>query len=76
MQVSISEAKAKFSRLLDMVGQGKRVVITRRGIPTAEMVPVRSSKVRLGSLKGIVAPPPEEFFEDMGEDELREWEDK
>ena len=39
VQVTVAEAKAQFSRLLDSVEAGQPVVITRRGKPIAERVP-------------------------------------
>lgn len=37
--VSVAEAKAHLSELLDAVEQGEHVQITRRGRPVADMVP-------------------------------------
>ena len=74
MQASVHEAKTNLSRLLEAVARGERVVITRNGIPAAELVPARAPGVRLGSLKGAVPPPPDAFFEPLGEEELRAWE--
>ena len=74
MHASVHEAKTNLSKLLEAVERGERVVITRHGVPTAELVPVQKRKVRFGSLAGIVAPPPDEFFEPMSEEELRDWE--
>ena len=59
--------------VLDAVGRGERVVITRHGIPVAELVPARRSGVRLGGLAGAVAPPPAAFLDPTGEDDLRDW---
>ena len=73
MQVSVHAAKKNLSRLLEAVEQGDRVVITRHGVPAAELVPVRGSQLRLGSLKGKLSPPPDAFLADMSEDELRDW---
>lgn len=39
MQVTVAEAKAQLSRLLDAVEAGQPVVITRRGKAVAELVP-------------------------------------
>jgi prevent-host-death family protein len=74
MQASVHEAKTHLSRLLEAVERGERVIITRHGIPAAELIPARPVPVRLGSLKGVVAPPPEAFLEPLGEDEWRAWE--
>ena len=74
MQVSVKDAKDALPRLLEAVERGERVVITRHGIPVAEMVPARPSGVRLGGLAGVVAPPPAAFLDPTGEDGLRDWE--
>lgn len=52
------EAKNKLSELLDRVERGERVVITRRGKPVAEMVPihpVRDQEKALRAAEGIRA---------------------
>lgn len=74
MQVPIHEAKTNLSRLVEAVERGERVIITRHGVPTAELVPARPSQVRLGGLAGVVAPPPAEFLAPLAEDDLRDWE--
>jgi len=40
--VGAYEAKTHFSQLLDRVARGERVVITRRGVPVAVLVPYRT----------------------------------
>lgn len=74
MQVSVEDAKDGLPRLLDAVERGERIVITRHGIPVAELVPARPNGVRLGGLAGVVAPPPAAFLDPTGEDGLRDWE--
>lgn len=74
MQASVHEAKTNLSKLLEAVERGERVIITRHGVPAAELVPPRAGSVRLGSLKGVVAPPPGEFLAPLSEKELRDWE--
>ncbi|MDE0212303.1 MAG: type II toxin-antitoxin system prevent-host-death family antitoxin [Boseongicola sp.] len=74
MQASVHEAKTNLSKLLERMNRGERVIITRHGIPAAELVPARATSVKLGSLKNAIAPPPDEFLEPLGEDELRAWE--
>lgn len=76
MQASVHEAKTNLSKLLEAVARGERVVITRHGIPAAELVAARPVKVKLGGLKELVSPPPDEFFEALTEEELRDWEGK
>ena len=76
MQASVQEAKTNLSKLLKKVSRGERVIITRHGIPTAELVPARAKLVKLGSLRDVVSPPPDEFLWPLDEDELRAWEGK
>jgi len=40
--IADSEAKAKFSELLDRVARGEEIVITRDGKPSARLVPAES----------------------------------
>ena len=74
MQASVHEAKTNLSRLLEAVAKGHRVIITRNGVPAAELVPARTAPVRLGGLEGVVPPPPERFLEPLDEAELKDWE--
>ena len=74
MQASVHEAKTNLSRLIEAVERGERVVITRHGIPAAELIPACPTPLRLGSLKGIVAPPPDAFLAPLSEEDLRDWE--
>lgn len=74
MQASVHEAKTNLSKLLEKVAKGERVVITRHGIPAAELIPARPTTPKLGSLKGIVAPPPDAFLAPMSDEDLAEWE--
>ncbi len=74
MEVSVHEAKTNLSKLLEAVGRGDRVIITRHGVPTAELVPARRKAVRFGVLKDKVGPVPDAFFEPLTEEELQDWE--
>lgn len=59
-QVSVAEAKAQLSSLLDAVEGGEPVVITRRGKPIAEMVPRRPVRDLLPQLQALrEALPPQ-----------------
>ncbi len=57
--LSVAEAKARFSELIDRVGRGERFIVTRRGkpavglIPPSEMSPQRQRP--LGLLAGLGA---------------------
>ena len=44
--VGAYEAKTHLPRLLDEVAQGHTIVITKRGIPVAKLVPVREERRR------------------------------
>ncbi|MEL7132507.1 MAG: type II toxin-antitoxin system prevent-host-death family antitoxin [Pseudomonadota bacterium] len=74
MQASVHEAKTNLSKLLERVSRGERVIITRHGVPAAELIPARPSKVHIGSLKGVVAPPPAAFLHPIESDDLDLWE--
>ena len=41
------EAKKRFSELLDRVSRGESITITRRGIPTATLIPAGGAKGKL-----------------------------
>jgi prevent-host-death family protein len=43
-EVGTFEAKNKLSELLDRVERGEEVVITRRGKPTAKLVPITGTR--------------------------------
>ncbi|MDF0600872.1 type II toxin-antitoxin system prevent-host-death family antitoxin [Psychromarinibacter sp. C21-152] len=73
MQASVHEAKTNLSKLIEAMERGERVVITRHGRPAAELVPARARRVRLGSLQGKVAPPPDDFLAPLDEEALRDW---
>lgn len=72
MHVPVNEAKTTLSKLIEAVERGDRVVVTRHNTPVVELVPVRPSGVRLGSLAHLGAVP-DAFLAPMTEDELREW---
>jgi prevent-host-death family protein len=53
MQVTVHEAKAQLSRLLDLVDDGEEVVILRHGKPIARLAPVRQSAPSpFGAMRG------------------------
>jgi len=52
--VSVYEAKTQLSSLLEKVASGDEVVITNRGNPVAELVPVKpASQVQIGLYQGV-----------------------
>ena len=60
VQVTVAQAKAQFSRLLDAGEAGEIVVITRRGNAIAELVPRRSVRDLLPQLAALRASLPEQ----------------
>ena len=56
IEVSVTEAKRQFSRLLTKVAEGEEVIIARRGVVIAKMVAVAnpSRKRLLGQERGQV----------------------
>ncbi|MFM9101915.1 MAG: type II toxin-antitoxin system Phd/YefM family antitoxin [Cyanobium sp.] len=60
VQVTAAEAKAKLSRLLDVVENGHSVVITRRGKAIAELVPRRAVRDLLPQLQALRNSLPEQ----------------
>ncbi len=73
--VGVSEAKRRFSELLDRVADGERIVVERRGRPAVVLVPphedtaggARPAPLGFASLAGALADLPEldEFLEDV-----------
>ena len=65
--VGAHDAKNKFSQLLDRVSKGEVIVISRRGVPVANLIPYRSSFDRedamraaeemIAARKGVRLPP-------------------
>jgi antitoxin (DNA-binding transcriptional repressor) of toxin-antitoxin stability system len=76
--VKMHAAKTTLSKLIRLVEQGSRVVISRDDTAIAELVPVRSAPAagrprQFGALRGVVAIGPA-FFEALPADELAAWE--
>ncbi|HOV37927.1 MAG TPA: type II toxin-antitoxin system prevent-host-death family antitoxin [Spirochaetales bacterium] len=58
MVINISEAKAKLSKLVEMMYQGEKVVIAKNNLPLVDLVPHKpEGKRSLGSLKGSFTLP-------------------
>lgn len=60
VRVTVAEAKAKLSSLLDAVEAGQAVVITRRGKAIAELVPRIHVRDLLPQLAALRASLPEQ----------------
>jgi prevent-host-death family protein len=70
---NVHEAKTNFSKLLDRVLEGEEVLITRNGVPVAELVPARKRGLILGS--GINDPnynpdAPDDWWRPMTDEEV------
>jgi prevent-host-death family protein len=72
--VNMHQAKSSLSRLVERALAGEDVVIARNGEPLVRLVPVpKPPKQRVpGRLKGKVWMAPD--FDEMSEEELRDWE--
>jgi prevent-host-death family protein len=59
MDISIAEAKNRFSELIRAVEDGERAVITRHGRPVAQLAPPPPGRrrVRLGGMKERIRLP-------------------
>jgi prevent-host-death family protein len=64
--VSVYNARAEFSRLIERALAGEEIVITRRGKPAVRLVPVGQDqpKRKPGALKGKLIVP-ESFFDPL-----------
>lgn len=52
VKVNVYEAKTNFSKLLELVQQGERVIISKNGKPVADLVFHEPTRVRLGTMRG------------------------
>lgn len=53
MEIGVKEARSKFSSLLDLVEEGKEIIIRRRGKEVARLAPPRGGEKALPSLKNF-----------------------
>ena len=71
MIVTVRQAKARLSELLERVARGKEVVIAKRGKPFVRLVRVEDRALREpGIAKGRLT---DAFFEPLPEEELKAW---
>jgi len=76
VSVSISEARAKLSKLVKLAKEGEEIVITagRDKYPVARLVSLHPvEKKRLGACETPGFVIPKEFFDPLPEEELRLW---
>ena len=74
MQVTVHQAKAQLSKLLEAVEKGEEVIIARGQTPVAQIVPFKKKQFKLGILKDQLKGPAPDVLEPMSEEELRLWE--
>jgi prevent-host-death family protein len=70
--LNVHDAKTQFSRLLDKVLEGEEVIITRNGVPVAELVPARKRGLVLGAGRhdpNVNPAPDQDWWEAMKGDE-------
>ena len=67
--VSVYNARAAFSRLIERALGGEEIVITRRGKPAVRLVPVEAPRRKPGALKGLFEVT-DAFFEPLPDDIL------
>jgi len=67
--ISVYQARAELSRLIERALAGEEIVITRRGKPTVRLLPVEDARPRRkpGALKGKLTLP-ECFFDPLPDD--------
>jgi prevent-host-death family protein len=71
MTISISEAKAHLSTLIDRAFHGERIVISKNNLPIADLVPHKpEGSRRLGLLKGKMMVPEDIMEEDEDINEM------
>ena len=70
--ISVYDARAGLSRLIDRVLAGEEVVITRNGKPVVKLVPAgeKPARRRLGTLAGEFDIPDEALLEPLPDDIL------
>jgi prevent-host-death family protein len=72
--INVYDAKTQLSRLIDRAAAGEEIIIARAGKPVARLVALEApAPRRLGAWRHI-APPPDDFFDPLPEEELRLWE--
>ena len=73
-KMSVHEAKAHFSEAMRRVENGEVITVTRHGKPVAELRPLalEPQERRLGAFEGLFVIP-DDAFDPMTEEELKDW---
>lgn len=59
--VGIRELRQQASRVLDLVKKGEVIIVTERGTPVAEIVPIKKTKLEKLNEQGMITPAQEPF---------------
>jgi antitoxin (DNA-binding transcriptional repressor) of toxin-antitoxin stability system len=63
VKVNVYEAKTNFSKLLELVQQGERVIISKNGKPVADLIFHEPNKIVFDGLKGEIEFDDRDFDE-------------
>jgi prevent-host-death family protein len=75
--ISVYQARADLSRLIERALAGEEIVITRRGKPTVRLLPVERTppQRRAGALKGLFEVT-DAFFEPLSDEGLEPFDNR
>ena len=63
--VGIRELRQHASKVMDLVKNGEVIVVTERGIPVAQIAPVKKDKLQILIEQGAITPAKEPFDPDL-----------
>lgn len=63
--VGVRELRQQASRVLDLVKKGEVIVVTERGTPIAEIVPIKKTKLQRLIEQGAITPAQQPFDADL-----------
>ncbi len=72
-QFTVHAAKTHLSKLIEAALAGDDIVIAKGSKPVVRLVPIPSTKFKIGLLKGKLGQGPD-FFEPLDDAELEDWE--
>jgi antitoxin (DNA-binding transcriptional repressor) of toxin-antitoxin stability system len=73
MQVTIQAAESQLEKLIDAARAGEEVIIANGDKPIAKLVPITQLNFKFDMWKGKIAPPPDDFFDPLSEEEQALW---
>ena len=72
-KITIQNAKARLSELIDAALAGEDIVILMNGKPVVQLVPIPQTEFKIGLLEGKLGAGPD-FFAPLDETDLLLWE--